>query len=263
VVLGGKCPVNPIERRITMETTWSVVQKLGLVVEEPEPEQCLVYGSSDPYPNPAEFLLTQLVAKRHQLGWQFFTYRNGKNLPVSVDPYWVNPPGIFNLETIVPKDLTLGEIAQEIWWLRKEPSIIAHLPGRAPLRATSEPERKWPREWASYTIHQLHEAGGWFGGSSIHFLLRLWAEEREWVLYICPFQEKGRVYDIYRGFKRPLFVPTPFMRFAPPSRLGLPEWAPAPWSYWLSLPAAFRRRVRKEVKKRIWFGERRIEIPLP
>jgi hypothetical protein len=141
--------------------------------------------------------------------------------------------------------------------------VIAHIPGGNPLRATSDPWKKWSGDWASYDIHQLHEAGGWLGGSSIHYLLRLWAEEREWVLFICPFQEKGRVYEIYAGL-RPAFIPTPFMRFVPPARLGLPSWAPSPWSYWKSLPAAFRRRVKKEVKWRIWSsGERRIEIPLP
>jgi hypothetical protein len=244
-------------------TTWAVVQSLGLVVSRPEPDKILVYGSSDPYPNPAEFLLTQLVAKRHQLGWQFFVYKHGRNLPFSVDDRWVNPLGVFNLEFILPKDLTLGEIARKVFRLRQEPVVIAHIPWGATLRATSNPERKWSGGWANATIPQLHETGGWLGGSAIHFILRLWAENRPDVLYVCPFQEKGRVYEIYRGFKRPLFVLASFIRFIPPARMGLPDWAPAPWSYWLSLPAAFRRRVRKEVKKRIWSGERRIEIQLP
>jgi hypothetical protein len=244
-------------------STWEVVRSLGLVVEKPEPDQVLVYGSADPLPNPAELLLTQLVAKRHQLGWKFFVYRHGRNLPMPEDPGWVNPPGVFNIESILPKDLTLGDMAQEVWRLRQEPSIIAHLPGGITLRATSDPSRKWSGGWGQRTIPQLHQAGGWLGGSSIHLLLRLWAEEREWVLYICPFQEKGRVYSLYAGLGRPVFILTPFVRFVPPSRLGLPDWAPTPWNYWVSLPAAFRRRVRKEVKKRLWSGERRIEIQLP
>jgi hypothetical protein len=243
--------------------TWDVVQNLGLVAR-PEPDKILVYGSSDPYPNPAELLLTQLVASRYQMGWRFFVYRHGRNLPMTVDdPQWVNPPGVFYLESILPKDLTLEEMAREIWFLREEPAIVAHLPGGATLRATSDPYRKWSGEWRSVTIHQLHRSGGWLGGSAIHYLLRLWAEEREWVLFACPFQEKGRVYDIYRGFKRPLFILNPFVRFIPPSQLGLPEWAPATWHYWKSLPASFRRRVRKEVRRKLKNGERRIEIPLP
>jgi hypothetical protein len=236
---------------------------LGLVVSRPEPDKILVYGSSDPYPNPAEFLLTQLVAKRHQLGWRFFTYRHGRNISMPVDPGWINPPGVFNFESIIPETLNLGEMAEEIWRLRQEPVIVAHLPNGSVLRATSDSWKKWSGSWAYAAIPQLHQAGGWLGGSSIHFILRLWAEERPWVLFACPFQEKGRVYEIYRGFKRPLFLLTPFVRFIPPSQLGLPEWAPAPWLYWITLPASYRSRIRKEVKKRLKNRKRRIEISLP
>jgi hypothetical protein len=253
-----------IERRCAMiSTTWEVVQNLGLVVEKHEPGQVLVYGSSDPLPNPAELLLTQLVAKRHQLGWRFFIYRHGRNLPMPEDPQWVNPPGVFNLEHVIPMGLTLGEMAREIWKLREEPSVIAHLPGGSILRATSNPWKKWSGGWASTTIPQLHESGGWLGGSGIHFILRLWADNNREVIYVCPYQEKGRVYEIYAGLSRPVFILTPFLRFVPPARLGLPSWAPAPWGYWRSLPAAFRRRVKKEVIKRLKSGERRIEVYLP
>ena len=242
--------------------SWQIVQNLGLVVSRPEPDQTLVYGSSDPYPNPAELILTQFIAKRYGLGWRFFIYRHGKNLPMPEDPGWVNTPGVFNIEAIIPEGLTLGKIAEEIWRLRGEPSIIAHLPGGNNLRATSNPYRKWSGDWSSATIPQLHESGGWLGGSSIHFLLRLWAEDRPWVIFACRFQEKGRVYTIYRGIKRPLFVCVPFLRFIPPKKLGLPSWAPATWSYWMSLPPSYRKRVRKEVKKRILRGKLRIEIQL-
>jgi hypothetical protein len=245
-----------------MGDSWDVVRKLGLVVSRPEPGQMLAYGSADPYPNPAELLLTQLVASRHALGWKFFVYQNGKNLKFPLNEIESVPPGVFLLEQIIPEGLTLGDMAQEVWRLRQEPSIIAHLPGGITLRATSDPSRKWSGGWGQRTIPQLHQAGGWLGGSSIHFLLRLWAEERPWVIFACPFQEKGRVYEIYAGL-RPAFIPTPFLRFVPPARLGLPSWAPAPWHYWFSLPAAFRRRVRKEVMRRLFSGERRIEIPLP
>ena len=245
------------------ETNWGVVQDLGLVVEKPEPGQVLVYGSADPLPNPAEFMLTQLVAARYRLGWGFFIYRNGKNLNLfPLNELTSHPPGVFCLEAIIPKELTLGDMAQQIWRLRQEPVIVAHRPDGCVLRATSHPSRNWSGRWTNATISQLHQAGGWLGGSGIHYVLRLWAEERPWVLYICPFQEKGRVYEIYAGLSRPAFILTPFLRFVPPARLGLPSWAPAPWGYWLSLPAAVRRRVKKEVRRRLWW-ERRIEIPLP
>jgi hypothetical protein len=249
-------------------TTWAVVQGLGLVVPRPEPGQCLVYGSADPLPNPAELMLTQLVASRYKLSWNFFVYLNGNNLPMlnqKVDYRFLrpNPVNVFNLESIIPKELTLGELGREIWRLRQEPTIIAHLSNGSKIRATSDPHKKWPSDWSSKTIHQLHKASGWLGGSSIHYLLRLWAEDRPWVIFACPFQEKGRVYEIYRGFKRPLFILVSFIRFVPPTRLGLPDWAPAPWLHWLSLPASYRKKVRREVMRRLFSGERRIEIQLP
>jgi hypothetical protein len=243
-------------------TTWAVVQRLGLVTEKPKAGQILVYGSSDPYPNPAEFFLTQFIASRYEIGWAFFVYRHGKNLSMPMDDQWVPPPGVVYLEDIVPNGLTLGEMAREIWRLREEPVIIGHYLDGC-LRATSDPFRKWSGDWASMSISQFHQAGGWLGGSSIHYLYRLWAEKREMVLYLCPFLSKGRVYKIYKGFSRPLFVLAPFVWFIPPAKLGLPSWAPTPWHYWKFLPAAFRRRVRKEVMRRILSGEQRIEIQLP
>jgi hypothetical protein len=250
-------------------TTWAVVQSLGLVVSRPEPGKVLVYGTSDPLPNPAELMLTQLVASRYKLSWNFFVYLNGNNLPImlnqKVDYRFLrpNPANVFNLESIIPKELTLGEMAREIWMFRNEPTIVGHLANGAVLRATSDPWKKWSGDWASYTIPQLHETGGWLGGSAIHYLLRLWAEDRPWVIFACPFQEKGRVYEIYRGFKRTLFILVPFLRFVPPLKLGLPDWAPAPWLYWLSLPRYYRKKVRREVMGRLLSGERRIEIQLP
>jgi hypothetical protein len=248
---------------MVMDTTWSVVKNLGLVVEKPEPGQCLVYGSADPLPNPAELMLTQLVASCYKLRWQFFIYRHGRNIPMPVDPRWVNPPVVFYFENIIPEGLTLDEIAKEVFRLRQEPAIVAHLGLPNPLRATNKPETKWPSTWSKLTVAHLHDLGGWLGGSAIHLILRLWAEDRKEVLFTCPFQEKGRVYTLYAGLSRPAFVLTPFVRFVPPDKLGLPPWAPAPWGYWRTLPASFRRRVRKEVMWRLKNGERRIEIPLP
>jgi hypothetical protein len=225
----------------------------------------LVYGSADPYPNPAELLLTQLVASLHRLKWRFFVYQHGKNLNFLLNEETSLPPEIFPFEYIIPETLTLGKMAEEIWRLRQEPAIVCHLPNGSVLRATSDPFRKWSGGWAFATISQLHQAGGWLGGSAVHFILRLWAEDRGEVLYICPFQEKGRVYEIYRGFSRPLFITTPFVRFVPPARLGLPSWSPAPWSYWKTLPANFRRRVRKEVMRQLKKKKSRprIEISIP
>jgi len=246
--------------------TWDVVSQLGLVVEKPWPECVLVYGSADPLPNPAELLLTQLVASRCKLGWWFFVYRHGKNLPLTVPKDWCNPPGVFNIENVIPQGITLGEMAKEIWRLREEAVIVAHL-SDSTLRATSNPEKKWSGRWATMTIPELHERGGWLGGAGIHYILRLWAEHTDDVIFICPFQEKGRVYEIYKGVSRPLFIRAPFVKFVPPARLKLqlklPDWAPAPWWYWRELPASFRRRVRKEVQTRLFSEERRIEIFLP
>jgi hypothetical protein len=246
------------------EFSWSVVAQLGLTIKNPKPGQLVVYGSADPLPNPAEIILTQIVASKHELNWKFFIYRHGRNLSMSVDEKLLQslPPQVFCLEDVIPKDLTLGEMAQEIFRLREECVIVVHLPEGRVLRATSRPEKKWPSHWASATITELHEAGGWLGGSAIYYLLRLLAEERNEILYVCPFQSKGRVYRVFAGL-RPLFVLVPFVRLVPPDRLCLPNWAPTPPEYWLSLKPEIRLRIRKEVEKRVLSGELRIEIPLP
>jgi hypothetical protein len=247
------------------ESTWSVVAQLGLTIKNPKPGQLVVYGSADPLPNPAEIMLTHLVASRYDLKWRFFVYRHGRNLPMSVDEKLLQslPPQVFYLEDVIPKDLTLGEMAQEIFRLREECVIVAHLADGGLLRATSRPKEKWKTKWVSATIAELHEAGGWLGGSAIYYLLRLLAEERNEILYLCPFQSKGRVYRVFQGLRRPLFLLAPFVRFVPPGYLGLPSWAPAPVDYWLSLKPKTRMCIRKEVEKRVLSDELRIEIPLP
>ncbi|GEM_PF-3423429 len=249
------------------DSSWGVVLALGLATDKPEPDQLLVYGSSDPQPNPAELLLLEVVAKLFGLNFRFFVYRNGKNMPMEKLPEEVKLPWLFYLEDIIPPGLTLGEMAVAIWKLRDEPAVVAHLP-QSTLRATSEPTKKWPKGVPNLTVHDLHELGGYLGGSGIHYVLAEWAKKMPRVLYLCPYQKKGRVYEVYQKFKeevevpRPLFVPTPFVHFKPPKNLGLPEWAPTPWYYWRSLPAAYRRRVRKEVERRIK-REKRIEIYIP
>lgn len=244
------------------ESTWGVVQKLGLIIEgEPRSNAVLYYGTSDPLPNPAELLLTQLVASRYGLHWQFFVYRHGKNLLSHGMGSLPRIPGVFYLEEIMSEDLTLGELAQQIWTLRGEPVIVAHFGGGSGkvIRATSKPTASI----SGVTIRDLHQSGGWIGGSAIHYFLRRLTEEVEDAIFPCPFQEKGRVYRIYKGVSRPVFILTPFVHLIPPTRLGLPSWAPTPWSYWISLPASYRRLVRKELADRIFSGEERIEIRLP
>ncbi|GIW67444.1 MAG: hypothetical protein KatS3mg096_312 [Candidatus Parcubacteria bacterium] len=242
-----------------METTWELVQGLGLVVEKPLNEGIIVYGSADPLPNPAELILTQLVSSSRQLPLRFFVYRHCRNLHLEIPTNFVCPPGVFYLEDIIFQDLLLSEMAREIFRLRNsEPVIICYLP-----RPGREPKKFRGTDVPRITIAELHQEGGWLGGNAIHFILRLYAEEHPEVLYICPFQRKGRVYEIYKGMRRKIFILTPFLRLIPPPRLGLPEWAPTPWTYWLSLPASFRRRVRKIINHRLFAGERRIEITLP
>jgi len=237
--------------------SWGVVQKLGLVAQ-PQPGLVLVYGSADPLPNPAELLLTQLVANKLGLGWRFFVYRNGKNLALDAGDY-VNPPGVFNLESIIPEELSLRQLAKEIWNLRGEPVVIAHHPDGRPIRATSK-----TKNIPNVTLGQLHTEGGWFGGNTIHFLLRKYAEEHTEVVYLCPFQTKGLVYRVYEGIDRPLFILTPFIRIAP--KEVFEGWEPITWSEWLSLPAAARRQarriIRRELERFFRRGEpRRIEVP--
>jgi len=247
------------------EFSWSVVAQLGLTIKNPKPGQLVVYGSADPLPNPAEIILTQIVASKHELNWKFFVYKHGKNFQMSVNEKLLQslPPQVFYLDDVIPNDLTLGEMAQEIFRLREESVIVAHLADGGLLRATSRPAKKWPGHWASATVTELHEAGGWLGGTAIHYLLRILAEERNEILYLCPFQSKGRVYRVFQELRRPLFLLAPFVRFIPPGYLGLPSWAPAPAEYWLSLGPKIRLSIREKVKKMILSGELRIEIQLP
>jgi len=241
-------------------TTWGVVTELGLVAQPDEMSNGIVmYGSADPAPNPAELILTQLVASRLGMPWRFFVYRHGKNFAKNTESSWYfNPPGVFDLERITPA-VNLRELAAEIWNLRHEPVIIAHRPDGRPIRATAK-----TKDVPSLSIGQLHAEGGWLGGSSIHYILRLYAEEHREVICICPFQTKGRVYQLYQGVGRGLFVLTPFVRIAPPVAPG--GWEPLTWSEWRALPEIARRRAYQLIKEQLenFFrdGEpRRIELP--
>jgi len=240
-------------------TTWGVVAELGLVAQPDEMSNGIVmYGSADPAPNPAELILTQLTASQLGLPWRFFIYIHGRNLVLSDSysrpiPRWVSP-----LEELIP-EVSLRQLAEDVWRLRQEPAVVAHRPDGRPIRATSK-----TKDIPDITLSRLHQMGGWLGGSGIHYLLRKYAEKHHEVLYICPFQTKGRVYEIYRGFGRELFVLTPFVRFSP--RFAPQGWEPITWYEWLSLPAAARRRARRWIKQELknFFcrGEpRRIEVP--
>jgi len=246
--------------------SWTVVSELGLAIKRPT-HGVVVYGSAEPLPNPAELLLTQLVAWKHKLSWQFYNYSYGKSFFMSMSKDGVNIPYLFNLEDIIPSDMTLGEVAKNIWRLRQEAAMVCHLSRILVLRATSRPERRWPEKYVKMTVHELHRAGGWLAESGVHYFLRLWAEKDESLIFLCPFQQRGDVYTIYKGMRK-LFILTPFLKFTSPARLGLPYWAPTPWGYWLSLPAYYRKRTRRRVKKIInsFFKGceiRRVEIELP
>lgn len=246
-----------------LESSWSVVKHLGLEVRKVHSNNFIFYGSSDPQPNPAELILTQLTGSHFKLEWRFFVYLHGRNLPVKNLENRL-PPYILYLEDIIPKSFSLLQLAREIYRLRKEPVIICYIPRennpRQCYRGTDVP---------NITVDELHNYGGWLGGNAIHYFLRLFAQENNDVLYICPFQQKGRVYEIYKGLNRPLFILTPFVRFIPPSFLTLdngeplPSWAPCPWGYWLSLPASVRRRVKKILQNQLFNDYVRIEIKLP
>lgn len=245
------------------DSSWGVVisEDIGITDLEVCKGKFLVYGSADPLPNPGELLLIESVAS--ELGtwdWNFFVYGHGKNLPMEVPEGWCPPPGIFYLEKIIPQGLTLREMAEAVFRLRREPVILAHMPNGRHLRATSH-----VKEVPDITISDLHEQGGWLGGSAIHYLLRLWAEKHPEIIYICPYQQKGRVYRVYRGVVRPLFVLVPFVRLCPPPGLAPGGWEPLPWGIWRVLSSRARRIARqwvcREIKKFFRSGEPlRIEL---
>lgn len=253
-----------LSQEIPQDSNWGVVSRLGLeiVPKKLNGPRTLVYGSADPLPNPAELILIQLTASKLGLGWRFFVYKHGRNLPMFVPENWNNLPGVFDLENIVPSDLSLRELAKEIFLLRREPVIVAHRPDGRTIRATSTKLADIP----DITINVLHEQGGWLGGAAIHFILRLWAEKDPGVVYLCPFSSKGRVYEVYKGVGRQLFVLSPFVHIQPPPSMTSNVWEPITWNLWRTIPATARRHawrlIRREIKRFFRWGEpRRIEIP--
>ena len=235
----------------TGEDSWSVVEGLGLLqVHNYASSHVIVYGCSDPEPNPAELMLTQGIAEVLGLPWRFFIYRHGKNLKSggTFTPRWP----ICYLEEIIEEvelsEVPLKELAQEIFHLRGEHCIVARREDGSVLRTDTD-KKRFPA-----SIRELHRQGGWLGGSSIHYILRLWAEKNSNVVYLCPFQQKGRVYNIYR-WCRPLFIPAPFLQISPPKWLNLPDWAPLLWKQWRELSASRRRYLWREIRGwlRQWF----------
>ncbi len=243
--------------------SWSTVQQLGLVTENIK-GKILFYGTSDPLPNPGELLLTQMLASNLDVSWKFFVYRHGKNISMEVPEDCAYPPNVITLEEIIPGSLNLRTIAQEVFRLRREAVVIAHLDKKA-IRATTSSLKDIP----DITIEELHCRGGWLGGSGIHYCLRLYAEITSQVVYLCPYQEKGRVYEIYKEVKREdkdLFVLAPFVRIQPPPSMAPNGWEPMTWKMWRALPAKVRRlarlKIKREIKQFFRRGEpRRIEIP--
>jgi hypothetical protein len=117
-------------------------------------------------------------------------------------------------------------MAQEVWRLRQEPSIIAHLPGGITLRATSDPSRKWSGGWGQRTIPQLHQAGGWLGGSSIHSS-SAFGRRRGTVGHLrLPLPGEGAgVQFICRPWKAGIH-PDPLRSFCAPVSAGAPGLGP-------------------------------------
>lgn len=228
-------PVN-----VNAASSWEVVKKLQLVVtslpRRSKKKKFLIYGSADPMPNPAELLITQKTSIELGFIWRFFVYQHGKNLSLTIPDNYQNPPGVFYLEDIIPHYYSLRDLAKSVFQLRQEPVIIAHWPDGRAIRATTTRLKDIP----DISIASLHQMGGWLGGSGIHYFLRLYAENNFEILYICPFQEKGRVYEIYKGINRPLFVLSPFVRLCPPPNLVKEGWEPLSWDIWRQLPSKAR-----------------------
>jgi len=249
---------------VPQDSTWGVVIKLDLVAqpEQINKDMILVYGSADPAPNPGELMLTQLIAKKLGIRWRFFVYQHGKNLG-TLQHELVIPEGIFRLEEILPVEVSLRTLAKEIWELRQEPVIVAHLPEQGKdvrkVRATSE------GGVPDISLDELHNKGGWLGGNGIHYFLRKYAEVNPEILYICPFQQKGRVYEIYKGVERRLFILTPFVRIAPPPEEAPQGWEPITWGRWCSV-SGYQNLAAEWIKWEIenffrWGRPLRIEIP--
>jgi hypothetical protein len=218
-------------------SSWYVVSKLGLLADwrSNNLRKCVIYGSADPLPNPGEYLLTYLTATLLHESFRFFVYSNGQNLKTIKKSNIKNrmPSNVFQLEEWLGalRNLSVRDICAEVWKLRNEPVIVAHLDNRV-FRATSKIREL--TQIPDISIDSLHKGGGWLGGSGIHYVLRRKFEalnsERIW--FLCPYQSKGKVYEIYRGFDGAIFLPVPFVRIIPPPEEAPQGWEPMTWQRW-------------------------------
>ena len=265
--------------------TWSVVKQLSLVVKSPVElmGKMLVYGCSDPFylHNPAELMLTDLLAEQLGASRWFFIYKHGKNLikyyrshgidllsvlckNYGIERKWLqnyddsypSPPGMRSLESIIdealPKEFRIRDLAREIWELtrngsRKRAVKVCYLSDGRTIRATNKKEEL--EKIPDISIEKMHQDGGYLAGAAIHFVLRKYAEQSSNVLYLCPFQEKGLVYELYKGINRQLFLLAPFVRISPPPELVIKGWEPIVFPVWRkALTKGERKAIRRYVK---------------
>lgn len=210
----------------------SVLLGQNLVVTDALGHQ-LLYGTSDPGVNLGEYILTILMAKKLGTTATFLVYEQGPqefvNLSLAASqlvakrrPDWQNlvcswlgaqaqirglvetvlrPTGLWNQP--------VGEIVAEMKGLRPKSQMVAF---RRPDFLHYSDSKSLLNSKSS--LGDWHESGAWMGGSMIHYCLRKYSEQVSTFTHLAPWNEKGRVYEIYSG--APIsFILTPWLGIVP------------------------------------------------
>jgi hypothetical protein len=256
--------INILKGEMAKDSSWEVINRYGVAInvnveeielmkknskEKNSEEITLVYGSSDPWPNPAELILLQETAVLLNLKWKFFIYTKGKNHPlakiqkdVSNGNNFKKNKVIFDLEEIIKIEDKLDQIAEEIFKIRGDVIIARHKDDE--MRAKNLKEKKDE----NFTIENLHQEGGWLGGNAIHYYLRKWMTKENNLILLTPYTEKGLIFKMYDVLKKrclpifSLFISPVFYKWNE-------NWVPISWREWRALNKKTRKEIRREVKK--------------
>jgi len=216
------------------EDVHSVLRAQGQVLRQSS-GRVLMYGTSDPVPNIGELILTMLVAEKNEMRPLFLVYQQGTNRYVAAsladsarvatrNGDWLNE--VARWLGIRPEIRSLTEVLPAAIWDKHLNSIVARMrtlrPGDRFMVMRSESET-WYCDDADVTNSQdslgtWHGLGAWMSGALIHYCLAVLSVSRLDVVHLAPWNEKGRVYEMYKGSPAQ-FVLSPWLGIAPPSSL--------------------------------------------
>lgn len=212
----------------------SVLMAQRQVVGSVTPNASLLYGTSDPVANLGEYVLTTLLAKRVGLQAVFLVYEFGdpRYAAQSLEESQIvaKPCSTWQLEVsrwlgwgaelhgfvetvLEPSELwemPLGEIASDLKRLRNQASVLVLRSERDSL-STSDRDVLSSRQ----SLAAWHSDGYWMSGALLHYCLRCYSERISGILHLAPWNEKGRVYQVYAESPA-LFLAAPWLGIVPP-----------------------------------------------